>query len=121
MTTKNRHHTRVLGKDLRPGDLTDFGLITKIDLTSDDPFWKTPNITFLDYTDAYYGPLTKELTLDASYCILYDRGTPDYTAELTKLAANISENISKRQQDLRTVFDYIREPDDSYMFYTIQE
>lgn len=97
------------GKDLKPGMMTDRGLILEIDLDgSNSKFWSVPNFMFIDANDAYMGPCVGRLDLDTDYAIICETGTEEYRKLIEKMVETLVESSKDRANDAREIAKFLK-------------
>ena len=100
----------MLGKELRPGHLTTFGLVLKVAHEGDVPdgIYDGPHILWMEVNDPYYGAVSSTLQLEDEYDILYEEGTPQYREAVKKMIDQRAECIEYAQRDIRDLLQYVK-------------
>lgn len=96
------------GKDLKRGMMTDRGLVLEVDAEGISEFWSKPNFMFISAHDAYMGPCTGYLDLDADYEIMCEPGTEEYRKLIEKMVETLVESSKDRANDAREIAKFLK-------------
>ncbi len=85
-------------KDIKVSDIViGFGIITKVDITYNDPFWEAPHWTYFDINDPYHGRCSTRIDPDKEYEI---RTNPKQITRLYRDVDNaLVECIKDREEE----------------------
>ena len=93
--------------ELKPGMLTTEGLIIRVGKAGDSKFWgDTDYIKAFDLNDAYYGPFSWAIGMDAEFKILHDRGTKEYRKVVRGLVKERVSYLSDVESDIDLLIAY---------------
>lgn len=91
--------------DLKPGMLTDQGLIIATGMPGTSKFYgNEAYMRFLQIEDAYYGTCTRTVQVDDEFEIVYPEGSAEYLAAVKKIVSDVVERMS----DLETLLDLLQ-------------
>ena len=80
--------------ELKPGMMIKrTGLIQEVDLNTEDTFWESAHMTFLDYNDPYWGFCSRAIDLDEEFEIYAEQGTEKYKEIIEKMSKEIKLHI----------------------------
>ncbi len=97
----------MLGKDLRPGHLTTFGLVLKVD-HKPDGIWEGPHVTFMENNNPYYGVVVCPLELEREYELLFQQGTPQYREKVKYMITCCTKTIDDAQNNIKELLQYVK-------------
>ncbi len=99
----------MLGKDLKVGMMTTFGVVLGVFHEGDYPdgIYEEPHINWMEVQDPHYGTVSSTLQLDDEYEILYEQGTPKYCAVIKRIIEERSSVLKYVQDDISTMLKFI--------------
>ncbi len=99
----------MLGKDLKVGMLTTFGLVLDVihDGNHPDGIWEGPHVHWMEVQDPHWGAVSSSLKLDEEHEILYAQGTPKYREEVKKMISARADSITYAKKDIDDLIGFL--------------
>ena len=98
----------MLGKELRPGHMTTFGLVLAVHHEPHGIYEADPSIHWMEVQDPFYGGCSSTLQLEDEYEILYEEGTPQYREKVKYMIRCRADAAKHASKDIEELLQYIK-------------